>query len=287
MGFLVNTPELVIFDTSSNKPDTTVKYELNDADNRPKVPQKNTKYNTCGYYAMNMVRPRIGKLYPKELGLARQVEKTYSLWRKQLSGLAERYLTLNQAASLFQQDGGLNEIKRKGLLMRAEAITRQTIQQYEKSVDQEVQAAIKVYKLILPELRKFQNNKNADFNQFLMEQRVQETIAIHEKTLRNLGEAPEVFLKKDKKNFVVLGLSNDLNSVNMVALHQGVTVTFCNKMPGMRLTSLDEQVDHPLTVQELIKSIKEFGPLYTSGIIKLAPRHCEIAKRLKQSTLFK
>jgi flavorubredoxin len=36
-----------------------------------------------------------------------------------------------------------------------------------------------------------------------------------------------------------------------------------------------------------IQHIKPFHQRYTSGIIKLAPRHCEIAKRLKQSTLFK
>jgi hypothetical protein len=67
------------------KPDPNVYWER--GEERPRIEQSPQKGPTCWYYAMNLLRERIGKLFSPECQKAREIEEKCSLLRKNITHL--------------------------------------------------------------------------------------------------------------------------------------------------------------------------------------------------------
>lgn len=101
-SFIENTPNSVLIDLPTGKPDPREEYTGINPDGRPRVFQKGQKGDTCCYYAMNMLRERIGPNVPESSSPAiketREFELLCSIRRKEISeqNFHDQIETLNQ-----------------------------------------------------------------------------------------------------------------------------------------------------------------------------------------------
>jgi hypothetical protein len=86
-----SSPEFLLYELLPGKPDPQAHCtpETLLHDNRPRVDQAAQKSCTCWYYALNMIRARIGKLSSSDLRKERECEKACSNYRKKITAAWE------------------------------------------------------------------------------------------------------------------------------------------------------------------------------------------------------
>jgi hypothetical protein len=83
---LTNTPNAILWELPPGKPDRREPFGgYETPDKRTRVIQSAQKGRICSYYALLPLRVRIGPIHPLTAREDRSIEKTISLWRKQMS----------------------------------------------------------------------------------------------------------------------------------------------------------------------------------------------------------
>lgn len=124
---LMNRENFILYQLRAGKPDPTLecKVEYLENDTRARVKQQPHKQSTCWYYALNMIRERIGKHPSDEVLSKRKIEKLCSERRKQIT-LCEASLPaiFNYLSSMKDAFSSFNHIKAKELLEEQDILAR-------------------------------------------------------------------------------------------------------------------------------------------------------------------
>ncbi|MBS0605599.1 MAG: hypothetical protein JSR57_01505 [Verrucomicrobia bacterium] len=105
----------LLYSLSSGKPNTKIPLVPGESDLRPRVDQSPPKGPTCFYYALNLLRDRIGANPPKEYERKREMEAFISSYRYQIEQLNRPYqnpeIAVDSVFKLIKFDKDLHSVK--------------------------------------------------------------------------------------------------------------------------------------------------------------------------------
>lgn len=222
----------ILYELPPGKPDPTQKC-VPGKEKRERVPQKRLKDGTCWYYALNFLRPRIGK-NPSDLLLTdRSEEKLCSERRKEQSAY-------NAAFPI-----ALGNLYSKSSVSVLQSITLENVKEV-------LGWGIKP---LTPYIKEFIETKNhSNFHEFLIFKRSCKMIEINMKFLRKIGKEKE--LRENQK-------WQSLDTTKKALVAEVWAQLFSAKLYGLKTSTWSPSKG----ILALIKELKEKGPLMVLGDI--------------------
>ncbi|MBS0652243.1 MAG: hypothetical protein JSR39_01810 [Verrucomicrobia bacterium] len=275
----------LIYSLPSGKPNTKIPLTSGGEDLRPRVDQAPQAGPNCYYYALNMLRKRIGPNPPKEYEQARRIEKCISSYRKEITQLE---LDFSKNFSLFQiildsyrLGPDLHSIQQKlpEILAQIELMNRKFLLERNDSL-------LKISSRAATILKGFcGQNEWTNLHEYIQYIKVSKYRAVHDKFFQALGVDPKERYDRNIKDFTNAFLDSKKIHLSESDRHD-LIIEYSNmflsweeavrQTPGylgvyFHLAAADaygfKQADWtPLEpISSLFEDLKKHGPLYVGG----------------------
>lgn len=243
---LESTSQSIVYEPPLGKPDPRLPC-VEGCEVRPRVLQSNSKGRTCFYYALNYIRPRIGKFPTTEaLKEARKWEEIGSAWRK-------KQLIFDHAFPMGVNDFFREEVKHQ--LLQDHASVLHYLQS--GKADQDDQNLTQEGKIsFIPYFKSFlQQNRYAIFYDFMLAEFVRRMMEINRGFLFQVNPQMLAELEtrwKQLKNPNLLVQAKEMASVARAQLVKCYPVSHSQWRPEWG-------------IKNLILKLKEEGPIVVCG----------------------
>jgi hypothetical protein len=252
----------ILYEIPSGKPDPLAPCSEETARSRPRVIQMAQKGATCWYYALNLIRNRIGKNPSESLQKDREFERIVSQKRKLVTSIRQKHTNDQNIVRQLMTDPKYRS---------RQLWTKRGASQYLPQIEQLLtspklvtkEEATKLYRILkgfieqsrFDHLQDYVNASQCDqFNQ------------INQMFLSRLGKNPEAYFEIDKAANAKIGIVDrrrwsDLSAEDKKPLLDNYF--FRAAFEGYRLqVSAWQPEDGP---ERLVAVLREKGPMYTTG----------------------
>jgi len=276
ISILANTIDFILLELPPGKPDpkSLCTPETLLCDSRPRVVQNAYKSNTCGYYALNTVRNRIGKNPSSELIDQRYIEQHCSERRKKLSKHED------SLPDVFDQ---INDPKVKSLFSKWNKKNIGTAEPYLKLFDS---LSAKASNSLRPYIKDFcLQSDSKSFYDYVEFRKMAPRAELNDEFFKKVKRNPEVMYEEARlidpvnynRQFGNLKWK-DLRSEDRLSLNDRYAMTASSESYGLKKSfwSPCQSIDM------LINSLKKQGPLVVAGFFG-NPMYSEEPTKMKMS----
>lgn len=263
------------------KPDPNVYWEK--GQERPRIAQSSQKGPTCLYYAMNLLRERIGKLFSPEYQKARDIEKQCSLFRKNITCLENEKVLIEQVIAKIRVNPNRGQAREilSGLENRSKTLSEEEDLSPEDIEDSNT---------LLNRFQKFCAQKQSDnLSEYFLDHYKAEYCRIHDQFLKAMGFDPEVMYENKRKKELLTDFY-DKKGISFNQTRESMLDLLFNKMcPSWKSLSVTDkysefvdfrdsvllqasgfketQWNPKQSIEVLIDNLKIHGPLLMSGAV--------------------
>lgn len=252
----------ILYALPPGKPDPSVLSTRENSFLRPRVFQSAQKGPTCWYYALNMIRDRIGKNHSEELSRDREIECILSKRRKIITAVRERQHFDQSIVKQLMNDPDYQHLKlwtKDGALKWLPCFEELSTTN-EHDVKKEVISLVRV-------LKAFSNqNSIPNLEDYIQYSHCNELNKINQISLTILGKNPEDYFIVDQCTDSKMGETDkqkwhDLSAFEKRALLENYCFRVSYELYKLKVSSW-----HPEQgPEELANVLRKNGPMYTKG----------------------